>query len=140
PRDHVSAALVSRAAKKIVPPLLRALSEQNITAHVTHDLSLVANIQRSSDGRMRLVKANDPAFHPNASPANANVLVLMRDGIPVGCVASRLIWCERTLGEEMESGRFWVAHPQTMWSQSDRCINTSYMAKAIKACPVVYIG
>lgn len=140
PGDFVDPERIEVAGQRIIPPLLTALAQQNVTVYVTHNLEMIADIQRNSGGKMRLVKVNDPACHPNASPNDTNAIVLMRDGVPVGCVASRLRWCERTLAEEMESGRFWVSQPATMWSPNDKCIAKTHMAKVIRACPVVYTG
>lgn len=140
PADFVPCDLARLAAECIVPPLLDAIECQGLTVEVTHDLRPIAQIQGQSGGRMRLIKVNDPRFHPHASPADTNCLVLKRDGFPVGCVASRLRWCERTLAEEMQSGRFWVSDPRQMWLPQDQCLVNAYMAKLIRACPVVYVG
>jgi hypothetical protein len=140
PREFVSARHREAASQHIVPALLTALSRSGLAAHVTHELRYVAAIKKHSGGDMRLVKLNDPRFHPEASAADANVLVLARDGIAVGCVASRLAWCEHTLGEEMESGRFWVSDVETMWSPEDRCVVNASTARTIRACHVVYGG
>jgi hypothetical protein len=125
---------------EIIPPLLGALFQRDLAPFVTHNLDFVVSVYRSSRGGMRLVKACDPRFHPNASPADTNVLVLARDSEVVGCVASRLIWCESTLAEEMESGRFWVSDPKIMWSASDKCLTSARMGKRIRSCNVVYSG
>jgi hypothetical protein len=138
PAPFVPAEHIPTIATDIIHPLLRALAAEGLRPYVGHDLRTVEKIQDMSAGRMRLVQANNPKFHPNASPDDTNVLVLMQDETPRGCVASRLIWCERTLAEEMESGRFWVSHPLSMWT--DKCIVDSYIAKVIKACPVIFTG
>ena len=88
----------------------------------------------------RLIQPNDPRYHPHASPDDTVVLALLRDGLPQGCVASRLIWCEGTLATEMESGRFWVENPATMWTRSDRCIVRAPIAKTIRSSYVVFSG
>lgn len=132
---------VHMAGTEIIPPLLRALEEQGLQAMMSHDLRAAANLHRASGGRMRrLIQTNDPHYHPDATPGDTMVLALMRDGVPKGCIASRLIWCERTLAEAMESGAFWVAHPASMWSPSDRCIVGAVIAKTIRTCHIVFTG
>jgi hypothetical protein len=140
PEGFVPADRVRLAGEEVVPPLLRALAERQLSAHVTNDLSEVVKVYRDSAGGMRLIKPNDPRFHPDASPTDTNILILKRGDLSVGCVASRLIWCENTLAEEMESGRFWVSDPFTMWFPEDRCIVNANTAKKIGACYVVLGG
>jgi len=132
---------VQMAGTEIIPPLLRSLEEQGLQAMMSHDLRSVSKLHRASGGRMRrLIQTNDQRYHPNASAADTMVLALMRDGVPKGCIASRLIWCERSLAEEMESGRFWVEHPASMWTPSDRCIVGAVIAKTIRTCHIVFTG
>jgi len=141
PMPSVPLPTVRMAGTKIVPPLLRALDRHGLTPVIGHRLSTVERLYRSSNGRMRrLIQVNDPQYHPDATQADTVVLALMRNGVPQGCVASRLIWCERSLTEEMESGRFWVRHPETMWRDSDRCIVGASIARHIRACHVVFTG
>lgn len=140
PADFVPRGLARLAVEGIVPPLLDVLERQGLRVEVTHDLRSIAQMQRQSGGRMHLIKVNDPRFHPHASCADTNGLILKQDGLAVGCVASRLRWCERTLAEEMQSGRFWVSDPERMWRPHDQCLVNAYMAKLIRACPVVYVG
>ncbi len=140
PPEIVPPDTLRRVGMDIVPPLLGALSNNGISVFVTHNLGSVAKIQKDSRGGMHLAKTNDPKFHPKTSWDDTNVLVLSCDSALVGCISSRLIWCERTLAEEMESGRFWVSDPATMWTSRDRCITNSVAAKAIRGCPVVYCG
>ena len=141
PEDFLSLDRIQMAGAEIVPPLLRALDEQGLQAVISHDLTTVAKLHRASGGRMkRLIQPNDPRYHPHASPADTVVLALLRDGLPQGCVASRLIWCEGTLANEMESGRFWVENPATMWTRSDRCIVRAPIAKTIRSSYVVFSG
>ena len=140
PDDIYSLGLTQMAGTEIIPPLLNALEEQNLQAVVGHDLKTVERLYRTSGGRMkRLIQTNDPKYHPNASPRDTNVLALLRDGVPQGCVASRLLWCERSLTEEMESGRLWVGHP-SLWTEEDRCVVRAPIAKKISACYVVFTG
>jgi hypothetical protein len=141
PVDGIPAERVRMAGTRIIPPLLGALEEQGLRTVVGHDLRSAAYLFRSSGGRMkRLIQTNDPRYHPNATSADSVIIALMRGGVPQGCVASRLLWCERTLAEEMENGQFWVSHPDSMWTQSDRCIVNAISAKAIRACHVVFSG
>lgn len=130
----------STADTRIIPPLLGALSDQGISAYVTHDLNYILSINKSSQGEMVMIQMNDPRCHPNASRADTCVMALVRNVELVGCIASRLIWCERSLAEGLESGRFFVSDPATMWTRQDRCITNSAMARTIGACPVVYCG
>ena len=124
----------------IIPPLLGALQAIGLSLFVTHSLKYLARVCGKSGGEMHLAKINDPHFHPNAGRADTCVMLLARDAELVGCIGSRLIWCEETLADEMESGRFWVADPATMWSSKDRCITNSETARSISSCPVVYSG
>jgi hypothetical protein len=141
PEDFLPLERIQMAGTEIVPPLLRALEEHELHAVISHDLGTVTKLHRASNGRMkRIIQTNDPRYHPHASPADTAVLALLRDGIPQGCVASRLIWCEQTLAAEMESGRFWVEHPTSMWTRSDRCIVRAPIAKTIRSCHVVFTG
>jgi hypothetical protein len=141
PVDSLPFDLVRVAGTEVVPPLLQSLEEQGLRAVVGHELSTVAKLYRASGGRMRrLIQTNDPHFHPNATPSDTMVLALMRGGVPKGCVASRLIWCEGSLTDEMESGRFWVTHPPTMWTPADKCIVRAGIGKAIRSCHVVFTG
>lgn len=108
---------------------------------VSRDLASADKLYRASAGRMkRLIQTNDVRFHPNASPADTVVMALVRDDEPQGCIASRLIWCEESLAEEMESGRFWVMHPPSMWRDRDKCVVRANIARTIKACHVVCTG
>jgi hypothetical protein len=114
PNESLPFDLINLAGTNIVPALLRALEENGLRVFIGHDLSTVVKLYRASRGRMkRLIQTNDPAYHPDASVADTVVVALMQDGIPKGCVASRLLWCEGTLAEEMETGRFWVSRPST---------------------------
>jgi len=141
PEDFLSLEAIQMAGTEIVPPLLRALEEQRLQAVISHDLETVSKLHRASGGRMkRIIQTNDPRYHPNASPDDTVILALLRDGVPQGGVASRLIWCEDTLAKEMESGRFWVANPGSMWTRSDRCIVRAPIAKRIRSCHVVFTG
>ena len=141
PEDFLSLDRIQMAGTEIVPPLLRALEEQGLQAVISHDLATVAKLYRASGGRMkRLIQPNDPRYHPNASVADTVVLALLRDGLPQGCIASRLIWCEESLAKEMENGRFWVENPATMWTRADRCIARAPIAKTIRSCFVVFSG
>jgi len=128
-------------AKEVIPPLLNSLAARGLHVAVGRDLGTVAQLYHASGGRMkRLIQTNDPRFHPDATPDDTVAVVLMRGGVPQGCVASRLIWCEGNLAEEMESGRFWVADPASMWTEADRCIVRADIADAIRACHVVFTG
>ncbi|GEM_PF-1848456 len=125
----------------LIPRLLHSLDKQGLRLVVSRDLLSAEKLYRASAGRMkRLIQTNDPRFHPNASPADTVVMALMRDNRPQGCIASRLIWCEQTLAEEMESGRFWVWHPPSMWRSPNKCIVRATIAKTIRACYVVCTG
>jgi len=141
PGSFLSLDRIRMAGTEIVPPLLRALEEQGLQAVIGHDLATVAKLHRASGGRMkRIIQTNDPRYHPNASPDDTVVLALLRDGLPHGCIASRLIWCEETLAKEMESGRFWVENPTAMWTRADRCIVRAPIAKTIRSAYVVFSG
>lgn len=139
PPEPIPADALRTIGTDVIPPLLGALSERGLSAYVTHDLNHVLGVCQASRGQMLLVPVNDPQFHPNASREDTSVLLLARDSELVGCIASRLIWCEKTLAEEMESGRFWVSDPKTMWTQ-DRCVTNFHAARGIGSCPVVYSG
>ncbi len=140
PPEFVSPERLRTAGAEVIPPLLAALSERGLSAFITHDLNYVASVFKNSYGSALLVPVNNPQFHPNANRADTNVLLLTRNSDLVGCIASRLIWCERTLAEEMESGRFWVSNPATMWTPQDRCVAEFHAARTIGSCPVVYSG
>jgi hypothetical protein len=141
PEDFLSLDRIRMAGTEIVPPLLRALEEQGLQAVISHDLTTVTKLHRASSGRMkRIIQPNDPRYHPHASPDDTVVLALLRDGLPQGCIASRLIWCEETLAKEMENGRFWVENPATMWTRSDRCIVRAPIARTIRSSYVVFSG
>jgi hypothetical protein len=141
PEDFLSLDSIRMAGTEIVPPLLRTLEDQGLQAVIGHDLSTVSKLHRASGGRMkRIIQTNDPRYHPHASPDDTVVLALLRDGLPQGCIASRLIWCEENLAKEMESGRFWVENPATMWTRADRCIVRAPVAKTIRSCHVVFSG
>jgi hypothetical protein len=141
PDERLPLDLVHTVGMEVIPPLLHALEDQGLQAVVGHDLATMANLYRSSGGRMkRLIQTNDPRYHPNATPADTMVLALMNGAKPQGCVASRLLWCEHSLAEEMESGRLWVSHPATMWTGADRCIVRAPIAKSIRSCYVVFTG
>jgi hypothetical protein len=141
PGNFLALERIQMAGTEIVPPLLRAFEEQGLRVVISHDLETVAKLHRASGGRMkRIIQTNDLRYHPHASSDDTVVLALLRDGVPQGCVASRLIWCEETLQKEMESGRFWVEHPQTMWTRADRCVVRAPIAKSIRSCYVVFSG
>lgn len=125
----------------LIPPLLSSLESQGLRLVVSRDLASADKLYRTSSGRMkRLIQTNDMRFHPNATPADTVVMALMRDNVPQGCIASRLLWVERSLAEEMENGRFWVMHPPTMWQTPDKCVVRANVAKTIRACHVVCTG
>lgn len=141
PADFLPLDRVQMAGTQIIPPLLRALDEQGLQAVISHDLDTVLKLHQASNGRMRrVIQTNDPRYHPHASPADTVVLALLHDGVPKGCIASRLIWCEETLQKEMEAGRFWVENPATMWTPADRCIVRAPIAKTIRSSYVVFSG
>jgi hypothetical protein len=141
PIKAIPAKTARMTGAQVVPPLLRALEDQGLTPMIGHDLATVERLHRASKGRMRrLIQLNDPKYWPDATPADTVVLALLRDGVPQGCVASRLIWCEHSLTEELESGRFWVSDPATMWREADRCIVRAKIADTIHACHVVFTG
>jgi len=125
----------------LIPPLLSSLESQGLRLVVSRDLASADWLYRTSAGRMkRLIQTNDVRFHPNASSADTIVMALFRDNEPQGCITSRLIWCEHSLAEEMENGRFWVTHPPSMWRAPDKCVVRANVAKTIKACHVVCTG
>lgn len=141
PDEVLSFERIHTVGAALIPPILSALESQGLRLVVSRDLTSADRLYRESGGRMkRLIQTNDVRFHPNATPADTVVMALMRDGRPYGCVASRLIWCERSLAEEMEDGRFWVTHPPTMWRETDRCVVRSSIARTIRACHVVCAG
>jgi hypothetical protein len=141
PNDSLPFGLIGLAGAEIVPSLLRSLAERDLRVCVGHNLSTVVKLHHASGGRMkRLIQTNDPLYHPEASSADTVVIALMRNGMPKGCVASRLVWCERSLAEEMESGRFWVSHPSTMWTVRDKCVVRAHVAKGIRSCHAVFAG
>jgi hypothetical protein len=140
PLDSIPFERVQMAGMQVVPPLIAALEQQDLRPMIGHKLATVEKLYRASGGRMRrLIQTNDRRYHPNATPADTMVLALMRGTEPKGCIASRLLWCERTLAEEMESGRFWATQPG-LWGKSDRCVVTAVIARAIRACHIVFTG
>jgi len=141
PADALARDTVRMVGGDVIPPLLRSLEERELHAVVGFDLETVAKLYRTSNGRMkRLIPTNDPRLHPDADHTDTAVLALMRGSVPYGCVASRLLWCEGTLAEEMESGRLWVSNPAAMWTAADRCIVRAPVAKQIRACHVAFTG
>jgi hypothetical protein len=141
PDDSLPLDCIRMAGAEIVPPLLQSLAESDLHAMVGFELSTLPRLHRASNGRMkRLIPTNDPLFHPKATPADTMVLALMRGGLPYGCVASRLLWCERSLVDELESGHLWVSNPASMWTAEDKCIVRAPVAKSIRACYVAFTG
>lgn len=141
PDEGFSFDRISMVGGALIPTLLRSLAQQGLRLMVSRDLASADKLYRASAGRMkRLIQTNDVHFHPNASPADTVVMALVRDDEPQGCIASRLIWCEESLAEEMESGRFWVMHPPSMWRNLDKCVVRANVARTIKACYVVCTG
>lgn len=139
PASYVSSERVRLAGREIIPAMLSALADRGLAAFAGHDLHVVDDICRRSGGDMRLIQSLDPRFHPCTTASDTNIIALVRDGDPVGCIASRLIWCEDTMAAEMDSGRFWVSDPATMWRAGERCI-TNAMSSNIRACHVVFCG
>jgi hypothetical protein len=139
PASYVSSDRVRLAGREIIPAMISALGEKGLAPFAGHDLRVVEEICRRSGGEMRLIQSLDPRFHPRTTAADTNVIALVRDGDPIGCIASRLIWCEDTMAAEMDSGRFWVSDPATMWAAGERCI-TNAMSSTIRACHVVFCG
>ena len=141
PDEALSFERIHTVGAALIPPLLSSLESQDLRLVVSRDLANVDRLYRASGGRMkRLIQTNDVRFHPNATPADTVVMALMRDNVPQGCIASRLLWVERSLAEEMENGHFWVTHPPTMWQAPDKCVVRANIAKTIKACHVVFTG
>jgi hypothetical protein len=141
PDERFSFDRIHTVGATLIPPLLRSLESQGLRLVVSRNLASADWLYRASAGRMkRLIQTNDLRFHPNATPNDTVVMALFHDNEPRGCIASRLIWCEQSLAEEMESGRFWVMHPPTMWQDPDKCVVRANIAKTIKACHVVCTG
>jgi hypothetical protein len=140
PLESIPFDRVQMAGMHVIPPLIAALETRNLRPMIGHKLATVAKLHGASGGRMRrLIQTNDHRYHPSASPADTLVLALMRDGEPKGCIASRLLWCEGTLAEEMESGSFWATRPG-LWGKADKCIVTANIARTIRACHIVFTG
>lgn len=139
PERYVPHEKVRVVGRDVIPALLSALAERGLAPYVGYDLAVVEEICRRSGGEMRLIQNLDPRFHADTSAADTNVVAVVRDGVPLGCVASRLSWCEDTIAAEMDSGRFWVSDPATMWSPDEHCI-TNAMSSTIRACHVVFCG
>jgi len=140
PPETLSQAALTTVGIDVIPPLLAALADRGLSVQVTHDLSYLETIRDNSGGGMQIVKVNDPRFHPRAGRNDTNVMLLARGEELLGCIASRLLWCEQSLAEELESGRFWVSNPASMWTEEDRCVTNSLTARSITSCPVVYCG
>jgi hypothetical protein len=140
PRDSISQETVRAIGRGLIPPLLTALDELDLSVFVTAKLDYLAEVCRDAEGEMHLAKVNDPRFHPDANRRDTCVMLLTRKAQILGCIGARLIWCERSLAEEMECGQFWVSDPRSMWSERDRCLTNSILARSITSSFVVYCG
>ena len=127
-------------AAYVVEPLVAALRADGIEPLIGADLERIAAIHemsRTSDRRMtRLSPSNDPGFHPEAGPDDTVVMVLEQGGHDIGCIASRIINCEGTLGDAMVDGRFWYGSSPV--PPEHDCRVTAERAWDIEDRPVLY--
>lgn len=124
----------------IVPALLRKVAAAGLDVLVSRRLEpLAAFHAQRRDGRA-LSPLFDPACQLDADPTNALALFLARAGEPVGAVGCRLLWCEGTLADELESLRLLYSDPATM-AKGLSCVVTARTAREdIMACPVAISG
>jgi len=128
-------------AAGIVPALLRKIAACGLDVLVSRDLKpLAAFHARRRDG-LALSPIFDPACQPGADASNALALFLARGGELLGAVGCRLLWCEETLADELESLRLFYADPARMAPPTQTCVVTARTAREeIMACPVAVSG
>ena len=134
---HLPLSSRRRVAGVVVPALLRALDQKELTPMIGHDLRRVAEIQTANSDRMRLFQLFNPALQVGYGPHDTVVLSLERDRHPVACAATRLLWIGESLAEDMESLRLFYADVRDMSRPDETCIVTAPSAKLIGDC---YVG
>ncbi len=125
----------------IVPGLLRKIAAAGLDVLVSRSLEPLAEFHAGrSDGRS-LSPIFDPACQLDADASNALALFLTCDSKPIGAVGCRLLWCEGTLADELESLRLFYTDPATMARLGQTCVVTARMAREeIMSCAVAISG
>ena len=135
PRD-LDVDRAEQISRDVIEPLIAVLRADGVEAMLGHDLDRIADLQRKSSDRMvRLSPLNDPRWHPDATAENTIVLVLDHAGADVGCIASRIVNCEGSLGAAMVQGSFWYGDGVP---PDHQCHVTAERAWEIEDRPVLY--
>lgn len=135
--DEPTRLMVSTA---IVPALLRKVAASGLDVMASWGLEPLAAFHATRRDGRTLSPLFDPACQLDADTSNALALFLMMDGEPVGAVGCRLLWCEGTLADELESLRLLYSNPATMAPGLSCAVTARTARENIMACPVAISG
>ncbi len=138
--SKIPSSLRHRLAGNVVPGLVRSLEENGLTPEIGHDLGQVREIHDTSDGRMRLFQPFNPIYQLDYGEDDTVVLTLHRDGQPVACAATRLLWIGESLAKDMQSLRLFYHDARQMSRAGESCIVTAPTASLIADCHIALTG
>ncbi len=133
------ASLRRTVAGALVPELIETIHRHNLVPRLGHDLQTIADIRNRNANRMRLFQPFNPALQDYDS-SNAVVMTIERDGEPVACAGTRLLWIDGSLGEAFQSLRLYYRDVETMAGEGETCVCTAPTAWSIADCPVGLTG
>lgn len=126
-------------AGSVVPELIEAIHRHNLVPRLGHDLGTVADIQRRNASRMRLFRPFNPEFQDH-DESNTVVMTIERDGEPVACAGTRLLWIDGSLGDAFQSLRIDYSDAGATAGRGEACVCTAPTAWSIADCPIGLTG
>jgi len=126
-------------AGSVVPELIETIHRHNLVPRLGHDLQTIADIQQRNANRMRLFQPFNPQLQ-DYDASNAVVITIERDGEPVACAGTRLLWLDGSLGEAFQSLSIYYRDVAAMAPQGETCVCTAPTAWSIADCPVALTG
>lgn len=123
-----------------IPGMVRSLEEVGLQPRIDNDLQRIVEIQAANPDRMRLFQPFNPLFQPRHGPGDTVVLTIERDGLPVACGGTRLLWIGESLAQEMESLRLFYTNVSGMARSRETVVVTAPTAKTIGDCYVAMTG
>ena len=115
----------------IVPALLDPLAENSIKIEIACDLEPFIEFKRARP-ESRVMSAFIDACEPRSSRTDTRVMVASAAGRPIGIVAARNLWCERSLAEHFPSTAFpdeyWIVKTTTAYDI--RCCHVAFRSGA----------
>jgi hypothetical protein len=137
--DLLPAGVRKTLAVNTVPALVEAIHQHNAAPMLGHDLRTIADIQHGNANRMRLFQPFNPEYQ-DYDESNTVVITVERDGVPVACAGTRLLWIERSLGEAFQSLNLFYRDVAGMSRADEVCVCTAPTAWTIVDCPVAFTG